>query len=113
MIVLLDIQMPETDGVTLLKQLHEQYPRLCVIMTTAYGDPENIHAALDGGAHDFIVKPIDFTMLYLKLRKAARYMQECQHYEQPEKYSNSSCRKPFRSGRSTPPYFLRLRLWQR
>ncbi|TAD86785.1 MAG: response regulator, partial [Bacteroidetes bacterium] len=56
--VLSDINMPEMDGLTLLARIGETHPLLKAVMVSAYGDMSNIRAAMNGGAFDFITKPI-------------------------------------------------------
>lgn len=55
--VLMDITMPEMDGVTALKQIREIDPRARVVMVTALGQQQIVMDALRAGANDFIVKP--------------------------------------------------------
>ena len=59
--VVTDINMPRMDGLTLLKKLQENEEKLSTIIVSAYGDMANIRSAMNGGAFDFITKPIDFT----------------------------------------------------
>lgn len=63
--VLLDIRMPEMDGLTALEELLKIDPKLGVIMVTAGQDDENIKKALRLGACSYVLKPLDF--LYLEL----------------------------------------------
>ncbi len=70
-IILCDINMPEMDGLTLLTKLNElKNPSLKTIMVSAYGDMDNIRAAMNGGAFDFATKPIDFSDLEHTIEKA-------------------------------------------
>jgi len=70
-IVLSDINMPEMDGLTLLKKLNSRHnPALKVIMVSAYGEMSNIRAAMNNGAFDFATKPIDLEDLQLTIEKA-------------------------------------------
>jgi len=55
--VLMDITMPEMDGVTALKHIRELDPRARVVMVTALGQQQVVMDALRAGANDFIVKP--------------------------------------------------------
>lgn len=68
-IVLSDINMPEMDGLTLLAKIAEQHPLLKTVMVSAYGDMENIRTAMNGGAFDFITKPVNFDDLELTIEK--------------------------------------------
>ncbi len=70
-IILCDINMPEMDGLTLLTKVNElKNPSLKTIMVSAFGDMDNIRAAMNGGAFDFATKPIDFTDLEQTIEKA-------------------------------------------
>lgn len=68
-IVLTDIKMPGMSGIDLLKIIKEEYPRVPVIVITAYDDAKNRMAAYRYGADDYINKPIDFPKLKEKLLK--------------------------------------------
>lgn len=70
-IVLSDINMPEMDGLTLLKKLNSRHnPALKVIIVSAYGEMSNIRAAMNNGAFDFATKPIDLEDLQVTIEKA-------------------------------------------
>ena len=70
-IVLSDINMPEMDGLTLLKKINDRHnPALKVIMVSAYGEMNNIRTAMNNGAFDFATKPIDLDDLQLTIDKA-------------------------------------------
>ena len=69
-VVLLDIELPDGSGLDLLKDLKEESPDTVVIMVTGSVDVPNTVAALRGGAHDFIGKPIKLEELRVTLRNA-------------------------------------------
>ncbi len=70
-LVLTDINMPVMDGLTLLKNMKElNNPLLHSVFISAYGDIVNIRTAMNGGAFDFVVKPIDLTDLEITIKKA-------------------------------------------
>ena len=70
-IVLSDINMPEMDGLTLLKKIKDRNnPALKVVMVSAYGEMSNIRQAMNNGAFDFATKPIDLEDLERTIEKA-------------------------------------------
>ncbi|MCY2954141.1 MAG: sigma-54 dependent transcriptional regulator [Planctomycetota bacterium] len=69
-LVLSDVRMPEMDGLTLLCQLQKLAPETPVIMITAYGTVETAVAAMRTGAHDYLLKPVQFDDVLVKIRRA-------------------------------------------
>ncbi|MBC8191236.1 MAG: sigma-54-dependent Fis family transcriptional regulator [Candidatus Marinimicrobia bacterium] len=67
-IIISDIKMPELDGVTLLQKVKEQAPDTFVILVTSYGSTETAINAMRMGAIDYILKPIDFDELILRIK---------------------------------------------
>ena len=62
-IMLLDIKLPDGDGVKFLKEIKPKYQKLDVIMITGLADKEIALEALKYGAADYITKPIDLNYL--------------------------------------------------
>jgi len=58
-IVLLDITMPEMDGLTALKEMRAKDPKAKVIMLTALGQESVVLESIKSGARDFVVKPFE------------------------------------------------------
>jgi phosphoserine phosphatase RsbU/P len=71
-VVLTDINMPKMDGLTLLKNIGEQFPLLKTVIVSAYGDMSNIRTALNLGAFDFVTKPIDLQDLEITISKTVK-----------------------------------------
>lgn len=72
-IVFTDINMPEMDGITFLRELENpewQDRLLRVVVVTAFGNMKNIRHAMNSGAFDFINKPVEFEDLNATLQKA-------------------------------------------
>jgi len=69
-VILTDINMTEMDGLTLLKELREQYRDLSSVVISAYGDMPNIRRAMNEGATDFLTKPIDMADLENTISKS-------------------------------------------
>jgi phosphoserine phosphatase RsbU/P len=68
-IILTDLKMPDMDGITLLNQLFNQKRLYRAIVVSAYGDMTNIRRAMNNGAVDFVLKPIDFKDLEITITK--------------------------------------------
>jgi YesN/AraC family two-component response regulator len=68
--ILTDIQMPKMDGLTLLTSLAEFESPLKAVVISAFGDMKNIRIAMNRGAFDFLMKPIDFEDLEITINKA-------------------------------------------
>ena len=73
-IVLTDINMPGMDGLTLIAKLSESNPLTKSIIISAYGDMENIRAAMNRGAYDFLCKPVNFQDLDVTIQKTISYV---------------------------------------
>lgn len=56
-LVLMDITMPEMDGIQALKAIKGNDPNACIIMCSAMGQQAMVIEAIQSGAKDFIVKP--------------------------------------------------------
>jgi len=68
-IVLLDLRLGNTDGITLLKKIKSLSPRTAVLIMTAYGSIESSVEAIKSGAFYYITKPINIDELLLLLEK--------------------------------------------
>ncbi len=55
-VVLMDIQMPDTDGLEGLMRIKQHFPEVKVIMQTAFDDDEKVFKALQAGANGYILK---------------------------------------------------------
>lgn len=74
-LVISDINMPEMDGLTLLRNINEKFPAVIPIIVSAYGDMNNIRAAMNLGAFDFVTKPINFDDLNVTIDKTLVHIQ--------------------------------------
>lgn len=105
-IVLLDINMPEMDGLTLLSILNEMHnPALRVIMVSAYGNMANIRQAMNNGAFDFAIKPVDMDDLNKTIKKAIEQINNV-HESQKEHSQLMSLKKDLTIARNIQQYIL-------
>ena len=71
--VLLDLMMPEVDGVAVLKELRRLHPTLPVIILTAVNDVGRAVEVTKLGAYDYLTKPVDQDRLLTTLRRAVSH----------------------------------------
>jgi DNA-binding NarL/FixJ family response regulator len=69
-VVLLDVRMPELDGITCLRRLRKHDPDLAVVILSSYGDEEQIKAAREAGARGYVVKTVAPVDLATVIRSA-------------------------------------------
>jgi two-component system, NtrC family, nitrogen regulation response regulator NtrX len=69
-LMLLDIWMPEMDGLETLKRAREQMPKLLVVMMSGHGSIETAVKAIKLGAYDYIEKPLSLENVTLRIRHA-------------------------------------------
>ncbi|MCK5483537.1 MAG: response regulator, partial [Gemmatimonadetes bacterium] len=69
-LMLLDLRLPDGDGIRLLQEFREIDRDLIVIIVTAYGEIETAVESVKSGAYDFVEKPVDFDTLLLTIEKA-------------------------------------------
>jgi two-component system nitrogen regulation response regulator NtrX len=67
-VVLLDIKMPEMDGMEVLDKMMEHSPDIPVIMISGHGNIDTAVEAIKKGAYDFIEKPLDLNRLLVTIR---------------------------------------------
>lgn len=81
-----DIRMPDIDGLQFLRQVHEKWPELPVILMTAYGSLETTMEALRLGAWDYISKPFSPDQIRAMVKKVmeVRELQQRRMRGQPE-----------------------------
>jgi len=68
-LIISDINMPEMNGITFLKELNRNYPKSNVIMITAYGGVESYIEAMNLGVFEYINKPVKIEELKSILKK--------------------------------------------
>jgi two-component system response regulator PilR (NtrC family) len=68
-LVITDIEMPEMKGIELLDEIKKMNLQTSTIVITAYGSMETAISALRSGASDYILKPVEFDELLIKVKK--------------------------------------------
>jgi len=71
-VVLMDLEMPDMDGIETTHELKTRRPRTAVVVLTSFSDRERILAALDAGAVGYLLKDADPEELARAIRAAAR-----------------------------------------
>jgi two-component system, NtrC family, response regulator AtoC len=87
-LVLLDIHLPDRNGLEVLKAMRESSSRAVVIIMTAYGVLEDAVAALRLGAYDFVSKPLNFEELRTTIAnslEAVKLRQEVRHFRERDR----------------------------
>ncbi|MGF1480965.1 MAG: response regulator [Cyanophyceae cyanobacterium] len=82
-LILLDVMMPEMDGFEVTRRIREnrKLPFIPILLITAYDQPSAVRA-LDGGADDFIRKPVDVDELLARVRSLLRLKHSVDEKEQ-------------------------------
>ncbi len=75
-LVLVDVQLPDGNGLDLLPRLREKLPSPEVIIMTGHGDPDGAELAIRNGAWDYIQKPSALENISLALTRALQYQEE-------------------------------------
>ncbi|MCE5312364.1 MAG: sigma-54 dependent transcriptional regulator [Nitrospiraceae bacterium] len=70
-LAIVDLQLEETDGITLMQKIHAECPGLPVIILTAHGSIESAVDAMMKGAFNYLTKPFDPKELLLQVERAA------------------------------------------
>jgi DNA-binding NtrC family response regulator len=68
-VAICDVQLPGADGLELLERLQRLSPETFVLLITAYATVENAVEAFQRGAHDYLMKPILFDEVLVKVRR--------------------------------------------
>lgn len=71
-LLIIDIQLPQLDGLSLLRQVRSRGVCGPVLLLTARGDVQDRVKGLDAGADDYLVKPFDFAELLARIRALLR-----------------------------------------
>ena len=71
-VVLMDVLMPEMDGISAVREVLAAHPDVRVVMLTSFGEVERVHAALQAGAAGYLLKDADPDEVAAAIRAAAR-----------------------------------------
>ncbi|MCA9285375.1 MAG: sigma-54-dependent Fis family transcriptional regulator [Phycisphaerales bacterium] len=72
-LVVSDVRMPEMDGLTLLAHIAKLAPETPVIVMTAFGTVDSAVQAMRAGARDYLLKPVQFDDLLVKIQRALEF----------------------------------------
>ncbi len=81
-LVILDLGLPDVDGLDLLRQLRQREESLPIVVLSSRGDEAGKVAALDLGADDYVTKPFGMDELLARMRAALRHQLQV-HGERP------------------------------
>ncbi len=90
-LILMDMMMPEIDGLEACRRIlrEERLKDIPIIIVTALGDSNKLAEALDAGAMDYVMKPINKVELMARIRSALRLKKEMDwHIERDRKIRN-------------------------
>ncbi len=71
-LILMDVMMPNLDGISTAKMIKKEYPDLKIIMLTAKDDIQDVITGLDSGADDYVTKPFVIEELLARVRANIR-----------------------------------------
>ena len=71
-VVLLDVKMPDMDGIETLRKIKKDFPLMEVIMLTGHASVETAIEGMKLGAYDYLMKPCDIAKIVLKVEEATQ-----------------------------------------
>jgi DNA-binding NtrC family response regulator len=73
-VLILDLQLPEMDGLSVLKRVKDDYPGMEVIMITGHGDMDAVIQAMRLGAMEFFTKPFRLLDMKVAIQRSRRFV---------------------------------------
>jgi NarL family two-component system response regulator YdfI len=71
-VVLMDLRMPNMDGLTAIEKLRDEQPHIAVVILTTFNEDELMFRGLQAGAHGYLLKDTDRNTLFNTIRAASR-----------------------------------------
>lgn len=71
-VVVTDLRMPNLNGMQLITEIEKRKIPVTIIVTTGHGNQAEANEALEHGAHDFMIKPVDPEKLIAKIKRILR-----------------------------------------
>ena len=68
-LVMMDVKLPDQDGLDLLKSIKREHPELDIIVMTAFGGSSSAIKAMEHGAYDYVTKPFEVEDLLATLKR--------------------------------------------
>jgi len=81
-LAILDLKMPKVDGMTVMRELKNLYPRVIVLIVTAHGSSQVARDAIREGAYDYFTKPFDVGEIRTTVRRAIEKFQLLQQIDE-------------------------------
>ncbi len=94
-IILLDLFYPQTQTIELIEKIHQlpNEPPIEIIVISALGFREVVQKALDAGAREYILKPLDISLLLLRVKKVNQ-LRMVQHKQEEQRFPKPAYQKP-------------------
>ncbi len=84
-VLILDIKLPETDGLTVLETVKSRYPEIEVIMITGHGDMDSVIRAMRLGAVDYLRKPLRLNDIRAAVERTGKFLRLNRRLQSVEK----------------------------
>jgi len=81
-LALVDLRLPDMDGIELLTEMRETVPKMVKIIITGYPSLENAIKAVNRGADGYVVKPYTMETLLHEIKERLRKQQEAKKYSE-------------------------------